>query len=183
MTNEKKKMKGNNFLLIAEIISLYGKNGFLRIELKRKIGKIIENFNEVFIDFFGKLKQFSVEEIKEIKNGFIIKFYNFSSEEECLLLTGRKIFVDSAKFPELKNVIENSFSYEDLIGCNVFRNGDKIGIVNGFFNLPSNDVLEITNKNGEEILIPFIEEFIETFNPDENKLILKPGDELFYDEN
>lgn len=183
MTSVLNKMKENNFLLVAEIVSLYGKNGFLKIEFKRKIEKIIEKINEVFIEFFGKHKRFSVEEIKEIKNGFIIKFNNFSTEEECSLLTGRKIFIDSAKFPKLKKIIEESFSFEDLIGSKVVRNGIHSGIITGIFYSPANDVLEIKNENGEEILIPLVEEFIESFNPEIKLLILKPGSDLFYDEN
>lgn len=176
-------MKENNFLFIAEIVSLYGKNGFLKIILKRKIEKIIHKIDEVYIDFFGKHKRFSVQEIKEIKNGFIIKFNDFSLEEECSLLTGRNIFINTANFPKLKKNIEESFSIEDLIGSKVFRNGKKSGIITGIFNSPANDVLEIKNENGEEVLIPLVEEFIESFDPEEKHLILKPGSDLFYDEN
>lgn len=176
-------MRKTNFLLIAEIIALYGKNGFLKIELFHSNKKIILNLNEVFIDFFGKYKLFTVEDLSETKNGFIIKFVNFFSEEECSLLIGRKIYVDEKKVPKLKTLLIEGFSFLDLTGSNVYRNGKISGTITGVFSSPANDIIEIKVINGQEILIPLVDEFIESFNPDDKKLTLKPGGDLFYDED
>ena len=50
-------------------------------------------------------------------------------------------------------------------------------------NYPANDVFVIEDKEGNEILIPAVADYIESFNPENKILILKPGGELYEDED
>ena len=50
--------------------------------------------------------------------------------------------------------------------------------------LPANDVLVVKKDDGEEQLIPFVLEFIESFQPEKSRLSLKIDNDFFEeDEN
>lgn len=166
-------------LLIAEIKSVLGTDGFLQVKSYSDIPNRFENLEQVEIDVFGGLRTFFVEEFGYHKNSVILKFRNFNSSEDVSFLVGRKMFLtesDSDKLPD-------NFHYvHDLIGSEVFRNSKFFGYLIDVLFLPANDVYVIENDSGQEILIPAVEDYIEEFIADDKKLILREGSEPFYDD-
>jgi 16S rRNA processing protein RimM len=134
----------------------------------------------VFIDFFNDKKEFLVEKVEKTKDFFIIKFENFDSDTDVRILVGKDIFVsseDAVKLPE------NYYFTHDFSGSRVYRNNMEFGIVKDVLHYPANDVLVIKNSEGSEVLIPAVADYIESYNPEEKILILKPGGELYEDED
>lgn len=170
----------NDFFLIAKIISTYGDNGFVRITLFSDFPERFFDLKKVFIDFFGNAKPFIVQEVKKQRAGsgkefFLLKFENFNSEESSKALVGKEIFVDKknvVKLPEDYNFVH------DIIGSKVLRNNSEFGIVQDVLSFPANDVYVIISS-GKEILIPAVKEFIESFDAERKILVLKPGDDLY----
>ncbi len=168
----------SEFFLIAKIISVYGKDGFVKIFSYSDFPERFFDLKEVYIDFFNNKKEFIVEDVKEGKDFFLLKFKNFNSEKDVKFLIGKEIFVektDLVKLPEGFNFIH------DIIGSKVFRNNVEFGIIKDVLSYPANDVYVIDN-NGKEILIPVALEFIESYDPEKKILILKPGDEFYEDD-
>ncbi len=65
---------------------------------------------------------------------------------------------------------EDEMYVDDLIGLKVYnQNEEYLGIVNDIISIPSNDILEVID-NEKKILIPFIDDFIESI--DEEKIII-----------
>ena len=169
-----------DYFLIARIISIYGKNGFLKITSFSDFPDRFFNLRKVFIDFFDDRKEFLVEKVETAKGFFTIKLKNFDSDTNAQVLVGKDIFVsseDAVKLPE------NYYFIHDLLGSRVYRNDMEFGRIKDVLNYPANDVLVIENHEGSEILIPAIADYIEGFNPENKILILRPGGELYEDED
>jgi 16S rRNA processing protein RimM len=169
-----------DYFLIARIISIYGKNGFLKITSFSDFPDRFFNLRKVFIDFFDDRKEFLVEKVEIAKGFFTIKLKNFDNDTDAQVLVGKDIFVsseDAVKLPE------NYYFIHDLLGSRVYRNDMEFGKIKDVLNYPANDVLVIENLEGSEILIPAIADYIESFNPENKILILRPGDELYEDED
>ena len=169
----------NNFYLIARVISLFGKDGFVKVESFSDITGRFNNLNAVYIDFWGEKKKFFVKDVKQLNDGFALKFKNFDDERSAQVLIGRDVFIESSVKPELQN---NEFLVHDLIGSKVFRAGEELGIISDFLSLPANDVLVIKSKAEKELLLPFVLDFIEKFDPEKKVLVLKK-DAGYYDED
>jgi len=161
---------GKKFYLIARIISLIGKDGFVKVESYSGFQEGFENLRKVHIDFWGNKKIFTVENVKEYRNSFSIKFLNFDSQRDSQVLIGREVFVDDKNFLKLPG---DYFFINDLIGSKVFKNEKLVGEITDVFKMPANDVMSIKGDKGNEILLPVVLEIIESFDPDKKILVIK----------
>lgn len=166
-----------NYFLIAKVISLFGRNGFVKIELFSNFSEHLNKLDKVFINFWGDKKVFYVEEVKHIGNAFALKFKNFNDERDTGIFIGRDLFVAKDDFV---NLPENTFFFNDLIGSKVFQGSAGIGVITDVFTTPANDVIVVKKENDKEFLIPLVLDFIEEFDPEKKILILKK--EIAYDD-
>ena len=168
----------DNLFLIAEVKSAFGTEGYVLIDSFSDFKDRFFELEKVFVQIFGNYKELFVESVKEVDKKIILKFKGFNSSSEVEIFLKKKLFVDEENVVKLD---DNTFFIHDLIGCEIFRNEINIGFVNDVFNLPANDVLEI--KSGERnILVPFVKEFIESFEIEKKKIVLKKDCDLLYDD-
>jgi 16S rRNA processing protein RimM len=165
------------YFLVAKIQSAAGTDGFVRIISYSDFPDRFFNLKKVYIDFFNDKKLFYVDEVKNVKDFFILKFKNFENEKDVEVLIGKEIFVDEKDAVKLQ---ENEYFIHDLIGSSVFRGVIKIGKIKEVLTFPANDVYVIESE-GKELLIPAVREFIEKFDPIGKKLYIKPGANINYD--
>jgi len=161
---------GKNFYLIARIVSLVGKDGFVKVESYSGFQEGFEKLHKVYIDFWGDKKIFTVENVKEYRNSFSIKFLNFDSQRDSQVLIGREVFVDDKDFLKLPG---DHFFIDELIGSKVFKNDKLLGEITGVLKMPANDVMSIKGDKGKEILLPVVLEIIESFDPVEKIMVIK----------
>ena len=161
---------GKNFYLIAKIVSLIGKDGFVKVESYSTLQERFEKLQKVYIDFWGDKKIFTVENVKEYRKSFSIKCLNFDNQRDSQVLIGREVFVDDKDFLKLP---EDHFFINDLIGSKVFKNNKLIGEITDVLKMPANDVMSIKGDKGNEILLPIVLEIIESFDPGEKIMVIK----------
>ncbi len=167
-----------DFFLIAKVVSVYGREGFVRISSFSDFPERFFSLQKVYIDFFEDKKEFFVQKIGKHKDDFLLKFQNFDNDKDVELLIGKEIFVDSDNVVKLP---ENYFFIHDLIGSKVFRNETEFGIIKDVLTYPANDVYVIDN-NGKDILIPAVLQYIESFDSENKILVLKPGGDIYEDD-
>ncbi len=161
---------GKNFYLIARVISLIGKDGFVKVESYSGFQEGFEKLHKVYIDFWGDKKIFTVENVKEYRNSFSIKFLNFDSQRDAQVLIGREVFVDDKDFLKLPG---DHFFIDELIGSKVFKNDKLLGEITEVLKMPANDVMSIKSDKGKEILLPIVLEIIENFDPGKKIMVIK----------
>jgi len=172
----------DDFFLIAKVVSVIGKEGFLKILSYSDFPERFYSVNKVFIDFFGEKKLFLVEKVtsRSRKSGILLKFKGFNTEKDAQVLVGKEIFVDKNNLVKLP---EGYYFIHDLIGSEVFRNEKKFGVLKDVLVYPANDVYVIEDIGGNEVLIPAVKDYIEGYDPEKKILILKPGSQIYEDEN
>lgn len=161
---------GKNYYLIARIVSLIGNDGFVKVESVSGFQERFEKLHKVYLDFWGDKKIFTVENVKEYRNSFSIKFLNFDSQRDSQVLIGREVFVDDKDFLKLPG---DHFFINELIGSKVFKNEKLIGEITDVLKMPANDVMSIKGDKGKEILLPVVLEIIESFDPVEKIMVIK----------
>lgn len=80
----------------------------------------------------------------------IIKFENYEDVDIAKKLTNQELYASAEQTRENCKLDENEFFWFDLIGCEVYENDLKLGIVNDIFRYPLNDYLEI---NTDSVLV------------------------------
>jgi len=167
------------YYLVGEIKSVCNSGGSVLVKSFSDAPGRFLKARRVFADFFGSMKELFVEDSDDSGSLIEVKFRNFDSENDSQFLVGKSLYIpgNEATLPS-----ENSFFVHDLVGSDVYRNDSLFGKIEDVMQLPANDVYVITKTDGKEILIPAVFDFIEGFDPKEKKLILKPGDSEFYDD-
>lgn len=117
--------------------------------------------------------------MKKNKDFFTLKFKNFNSDKDSGILVGKEIFVDEENLIRLP---EDHYFIHDLVGSKVIRDDKELGIIKDVLQYPANDVYVIEDNEGKEILIPAIHRIIESFDNVKKILKLKPGEDLYEDD-
>jgi 16S rRNA processing protein RimM len=167
------------YFLIAKIVSAEGDKGFLKINSLSDDPERFNTLEKVFIDFWGEKKIFSLQSVVRKKENILIKFEGFDDKQTVDVLIGKEIFVDKEN---LRKLPKGHYYIHDIVGSKVLRNDEDFGIVTDVYSIDTNDVYEIRTTNGEEILIPSVQEFIESIDTLNKILILKPGKDIYEDD-
>ena len=167
------------YILIARIEQLYGKDGFVKLKLFSDFPDRFLNLKKVYIDFWGDKKIFFVEDVNDLKGKIIIKFKNFDSPGDSQVLIDREIYVDEKDAVTLP---DNHFFVHDLIGSEVLVEKEIIGTISEVIKGKANDVIVISADEKKEILVPFVLNFIEKFDAAKKRLILNISKDFLEDD-
>ena len=168
----------SNFFLIARIVSVYGKDGFVKISSFSDFPDRFMSLKSAYLDFFGDKKEFIVEDVLRQNEIFALKFKNFNNAEDASVLIGKDVFVDSEGLIKLP---KGYYFIHDLVGSKVCRNNKEFGVLKNVLSYPANDVYVIEDTEGKEVLIPAVKDFIEGFDSENKTLTLRPGDDIYED--
>jgi len=167
-----------DLVLIGEIKAV-DSDGFLSVFSYSDFPDRFQNLKSVFIEIYGVVRPFFVEDSAINGNKIFLKFRNFNSPDEASFLIGKKFFILPSELVKLK---DDEFYIHDLVGSVVLRNNKKIGVIEDVIETPANDVLVIISDDGEELLIPVVKSFVESFDQENKTLYLKSGEENIYDD-
>jgi 16S rRNA processing protein RimM len=168
-----------DYFLVARVEQIYGKDGFVRLNSFSDFPERYLILKKVYLDFWGDKKTFYVEDVKDIKGQFIIKFKRFDNPRDSQVLIGREIYINE---DDVVSLPENNFFVYDLIGSEVIAGKERIGTITEILKTKANDVLVIMTDDGEEKLIPFVLNFIEKFDAAQKRLILNITKDFFEDD-
>jgi 16S rRNA processing protein RimM len=144
-----------NLIKIGKIQKTRGYKGEVFIELYSEM--ILNTETEhIFMEIDGYMVPFFFsEKPKTQKNGMIAKFDTVTNEKEADDLIGRFAY-------SLENQIiyPEKDRFDQIEGFKVFNRSNYIGTASGFLNIPSNPILEVMDQDGNEILIPWNDEFL-----------------------
>ena len=118
------------------------------------------------------LTKWDLKLVRVSKRKAIAKLKNFNTRESVEMLRGKKIYLESINFPEIK---ENEFYIKDLINCEVFLQDKRIlGIVKSIENYGAGDLINVKKDNGNEFLIPMNKQNVVLINLLKKKIVINP---------
>ena len=167
------------YILIARIEQLYGKDGFVKLKLFSDFPDRFLNLKKVYIDFWGDKKRFFVEDVNDLKGKIIIKFKKFDNPRDSQVLIDRELYVDEKDAVSLP---DNHYFVHDLIGSEVVVEKERIGTISEVIKGKANDVLVVLTDDNNEKLIPFVLNFIEKFDAAKKRLILNISKDFLEDD-
>jgi 16S rRNA processing protein RimM len=88
------------------------------------------------------------------------------------LLRGMEVLVEASKLPEIS---EDEVYLHDIVGFDaVLEDGSKVGTLEGFLDVPGQDVWIILGPDGREILLPAHDETIVEIDTQARRIVVDP---------
>ena len=147
-------MDKENKILVGKIVAPQGIRGEFRVQSFAEHPTDFKKFHIIC----DKCESKSFRFIRVLKQNIIIaKIDGIDDRNTVESLRGTHLFILRDDLPKLK---ENEYYQSDLIGFDVVRGGEKIGVVDGFQNFGAGDIIEM--KDGE--MVSFIGAIVDVPN-------------------
>lgn len=155
------------FTIIGHIGKSYGLDGKFYLSEPKIDAQALRSLKFVYVG--NGVEPDDVLKINSVeKRGarLCIGLESVNSKEQAIQLTHQAVFITEKQaklLPELKEEL----SY---IGFRVLEDGEELGTVTEWLSQPAQDIIIFTTMNGSTVMVPFVDEFIESV--DEKKGIL-----------
>ena len=164
-------MQKEDCFYLGKIVKKYSFKGELLVKLDTDNPSTYTKMESVFIDKNKSLIPFFIERSSLHKSTLLrVKFEDIDSEEDADKLLKSELYLPLEFLPQLTG---NKFYYHEIVG---FEAEDLsfglVGIVKGVNDTTNQAILEI-DRNGSEILIPLIDDFIKNVDREQKKIILE----------
>jgi 16S rRNA processing protein RimM len=156
-------------ILLGHIKKLSGYEGAVTVKLERTFSDKLPEMESVFLEIDGKPVPFLISEL-EYQGADLLKltFEGYESAEKINEFAGSRVFLTTS-FPEKKS----AESPDDLEGFSIRgRDGKLIGSITAIVQNPGQLLLTIESPDHKEILIPFHEDFIVSFNKAKREIVM-----------
>jgi len=106
----------------------------------------------------------------------LLAFEEVETRNDAEALRGAKLYIETE---ELDEDDDEGWYEHELVGLDV-RVGDQVvGKVSGLHTMPVQDLLVVTDQDGKEVLIPFVEQIVPEVNVGEKYVLVTPPAGLF----
>lgn len=169
-------MRKDDCFYLGKIAKKFSFKGEVLIYLDTDEPEMYEDLESVFVEFNKNLVPFFIENSQLHKGDFLkVRFEDVDSEEKADELIGREVYLPLTMLPKLEG---NKFYYHEVIGFDVIdqRLGN-IGKIVAINDSAAQPLFEI-DKDGIEILIPMIDQFIIEVNRNEKSITLNTPEGL-----
>jgi len=169
-------MKKEDCFYLGKIVRKYSFKGELLAKLDTDEPELYTEMESIFVDFGRNLVPFFIDRSQLHKSTLLrIKFEDVDTEEDAEDLIGAGLYLPLDLLPTLEG---DKFYYHEIIG---FKAADKsfgdIGVITGINDTTAQAIFEI-DRDGKEILIPMIDDFIKKLDRANKTIHLQVPDGL-----
>ena len=174
--HKRKRINKDNCSEIGFLKKTHGIQGELLLVFSNGMEDAIAEPEYLFLEVDGLLVPFKVEELAwRGDNTASIRLGYIDSKEEAQPYAGCKVFADNDDL----QVTEEHFNIHHLVGFTLIdRKIGTVGPIEEVNDFGGNLVLTV-NYKGEEVMIPFNEELLDSFDYENSTLLLECPDGLF----
>ncbi|AUS96470.1 16S rRNA processing protein RimM [Clostridium thermosuccinogenes] len=162
------------YLDVGKIINTHGVRGEVKVFPLTDDPQRFKKLKWVYIERQSSLDKLNIEGVKFFKNLVIIKFEGIDDANSAETLKNLSLKVDREHAVKLP---KDTYFIADIIGCEVFEEDTRLGIVEDVLQTGSNDVYVVKRENKRDILIPALKSVVtEVSIPDRKiKVVLPEG--------
>ena len=163
------------YLRVGVIANTHGVRGEVKIFATTDDIRRFKKLKKCIIDTGRERIDVEVESCKFFKQTPILKFKSIDQLNDVERFKGKDLLVHRDHAVKLE---KNEFFIVDLIGLNVETDeGMELGILTDVLQTGANDVFVVKMSDGNEVLIPYIEQCVPEIHPETGKVTvhLLPG--------
>jgi len=165
-------MRIEDCFFLGSITKKHGTSGDVVVFMDTDQPQAYTQLESVLVKSDGGLVPFFIEKITPLKE----QQYRFTFEEiktisEAQEWIGAELYLPLTLLPPLDG---KKFYYHEVIGFQVIAESQgEIGIIAEVLDRPSQPLIAITSDQGEEILVPAIDDFILSIDREQKKLYIQ----------
>ena len=169
----------NSYLRVAKIIGPHSLDGKLKIHVISDIEERFEKGGMVYLGVKDAYKKFIISGFIPVKKRIaLLKLEGIDDRNSAEIIGKAEIFIDKSTAEAIRpDLDEDTFFYQDLIGCSVLYEKFFFGTVIDILEGSSVDILIIETKdkdNKKQILMPFVESMVDTSNIGKKEIEINP---------
>jgi 16S rRNA processing protein RimM len=168
------------YIRIGRITGSHGLKGFVKVAVITDIDSRFAEGNRVFIFRDGAYAEHTVLSFAIHKERVAIALFSgISGKDGSDAISGSEIFIPAEEIETARGLLgESDFFYNDLFDLDVFFENARFGKVKGVLEAGSGHLLQIEKENGGEVLIPFVDEMVDTSRFKDGRIDITPVDGL-----
>jgi 16S rRNA processing protein RimM len=153
------------YIEIGKIVGTHGIKGELKIISDSDFrSERFQKGNTIFLSFEKSMMAVQITSSRAHKNYDLITINGLFDINYVEKYVGCSVHIDKENLEKLD---EGEYYFDDLIGKTVQTvDGETVGIVKDILDLPQGEILVVTKPNKKEIMIPFVDEFIQSVSDD-----------------
>ena len=146
------------FLQVGVITATHGIRGEVKVFPTTDDPERFLDLETVYLDTGREKKLLTISSVKFFKQFVILKFKEFDNINDVEPFRKKSLLVTREQAVPLE---EDEYFIADLIGLRVITDEDKVlGELTDVLETGANDVYQVTDENGKEILLPAIKDCI-----------------------
>jgi len=158
--------------LVGKILNTHGIKGEVKV---KQITDFIDRFQVgetvYIVDSKENIIPLKVDSFRTQKNNLLIHFEGYESIEDVESFKGMELKI---KDDQLTPLDMDEYYYHEIIGCEVFTTElEKIGVVESILSPGANDVWVVRGKNGNEILLPYIDPVVKEVDVKARQILIE----------
>lgn len=159
-----KSSQSEDRIIIGKIGDSHGIRGFFRVHI---LTDFPERFRHMTKVTAGN-GTYRIEALREDNKSLLMKFENIDTPEEVKLLKGKLLTIPKSEAAPLE---EGEYYIFDIIGLSAYdTEGNLLGEVKNVLRTGSNDVYEVSDDAGKEILIPALKKVVKNIDITNKKM-------------
>jgi 16S rRNA processing protein RimM len=164
----KEPPKKDGFYCVGVIFDAHGTSGDVKIKAFTE-NQLILNEHKNPVDENGK--EFKIKKVRTgSRRGVVANLEGITNRNMAEELLGTYLYLANDTLPETS---EGEYNYATLMSMNVeLENGKAFGSITNIFSNGAQDILVINHVDGEEVLVPFVDEYVLSISESDKKLIV-----------
>lgn len=159
-----------DFLEVGKIINTHGLRGEVKVVTWTDSPEVFEELSYVVAKMRGEDVRLNISGVKYQKSNIIVKFKELDTIEKAEIYKNAVLLASREELGELP---EGVYYIADLIGCTVFADGEKVGVLADVFSTGSNDVYDIKREGKKNLLVPIIEGVLKSVDIPGREIVIK----------
>ena len=174
-------MSDDDFLRVGRVTGAHGLNGRLKIAVMSDNPGRFETGNSIYINRGSMYDLYTIDGFQPVKQrSALLSLKEVSDRNQAEALSGAALFITKDDAERTRGELDDdSFYYYDIIGCDVYLDNNLFAKVTDIIQAGGGDILVIKDKNGKDLMIPFVESMTDTSHVGEGRIDISPVEGLF----
>lgn len=155
------------FLQVGVISSTHGIRGEVKVFPTTDDPARFKKLKKVFLDTGRERKEVEIQSVKFFKQFVILKFTGIDNINDVAGYKGKRLMVPREHAVSLE---KDEYYIGDLIGMEVFTEGEKFGVLKDVMETGANEVYIIDSDKYGEVLIPAIKQCVLDVDVENNRM-------------
>jgi 16S rRNA processing protein RimM len=161
------------YLKIGKTGKPVGLKGFLSISLVTGDRSTLNIYDRLFLYKNNSLVEYEIKERRTDKPE-IVKLFGVDTRGAADIIKGFDVYVSKEDIGELE---EGEYYLADLVGLDVYENEVLKGRVISVNNYGASDIIDVSLKDGGNVMLPLIEDVLKEVNIKEKKISVENIDD------